>query len=179
MNEPMLITEGQDDVTLLRSILDDGAMSAIKYISAGGWSGADALARSYLTDPDVRVAVVVDADTLDANGAAERKRFLERSLGQIAPHSRWCAVVVVPEIEALLFENRSMIEGLLGKPVDPTEFVRGKYEPKTVLSELMPGVRLNHLYSRLASVDLSALRNRPEIEELSRFLLNKRRKVAV
>src|SRR5579863_1035296 len=99
----VVITEGESDATFVKSLIGSGKADKTHYIPAGSWSSADSLARSYLTDPQTKVVVIVDADSSDPNLIEERKRFLQRSLGQIADKARWRVIVVAPEVERLLF----------------------------------------------------------------------------
>jgi hypothetical protein len=170
----VLITEGTTDSVLMQSLIQD---QSIKYIATGGWSSADSLARSYLTDPLMNVVLVVDADSSDPSLIEERRRFLNRSLGQIADASRWRVLVVAPEIEALLFENRTVLEELLQNQVDDTDLIRGQYEPKKVL-EKISGQSRDMLYRRLSNIDLDPIRAAPEIQSLRQFLGSKQKVAA-
>jgi hypothetical protein len=173
----VLITEGESDTALMKALVGSGHTDCTRYIAAGGRSSADALARSYLTDPTTKVVVVVDADTSDPNLVEERKRFLQRSLGQIAESTRWHVLVIAPEIERLLFDNRTILEDLLQHTVSEADFIEGKYKPKSVLQKIA-GMSKMQLYERLSKIDLGPIRSRPEIQNLKLFFEPKRRKVA-
>ncbi len=125
--ENVVITEGELEKALVSSLVRE--VPNTRCIAAGGWSGADSLARSYLTDPQTRVVLVVDADSIDPNAIEERKRYLKRSLGQIAKGERWRVMVVAPEIERLLFDNRKILEDLVGHEVSDTDFATGQFRP--------------------------------------------------
>ena len=170
----VLITEREFDKALFQTLVGTGD---IKYIAAGGWSSADSLARSYLTDPQTRVVLVVDADTSDPNLVEDRKRFLRHSLGQIAQNTRWRVVVIAPETERLLFDNRSILEDLVQHKVTDTEFVEGQYSPNRVLQQLA-GLSKMQLHERLAKINLDPIKKQPEIQDIRQFFGSKRRRGA-
>ena len=175
----ILITEDELDAKLMEALLSSKSLKNVKCISAGGWSSADSLARSYLTDRDTRVAIIVDADSLDENTAEERKRFLKRSLGQIAESDRWRVVVIKPEVEALLFEDQEIIKGLIGTRPSANDFTRGSFEPKEALKGLLGNKPISKVYERLNLIDLSPIFDKNlDIKELIDFFQVKQRVAA-
>lgn len=169
-----IVTEGHTDALLLTELLKpefDTDHNGIHIIEAGGRSGADSFARSVLATRDEPVALVVDADTVDPEGVVERRSFLEHSLGQVALHDRWKVFLVVPCLEALLFKDKAVLEGIVATQVSPEDLIRGEYDPKTVLQNLLKGKPLNIiLEQRLSQHDLSTIRDLPLIRELKAFL---------
>lgn len=148
-------------------------------VPAGGWSVADSLARSFLANGKGDVVLVVDADSSDPDQIMARKHFLEHSLGSIASRARSLVVVVVPELEALLFHDKALLEALVKRPVTESEFIRGKYEPKKVLRELLGGVPLNEAFrTRLPALDLEAVRQLAPLLELRDFISGNRAEAA-
>src|SRR5579871_3419751 len=107
--ENVLVAEGDADIILIKHLIEENGVLGPKYMAAGGWSSADSLARSVLTNPNTKVAIIVDADSSDPNLIEERKRFLQRSLGQIADKARWRVIVIAPEVERILFDNRNIL----------------------------------------------------------------------
>jgi hypothetical protein len=172
MKPSIVVTEGETDCLLLRAILDESLTAVpVSFVAAGGWSAADAYARSVLVHGAADVVLVVDADSSDANLAEERRRFLQRSLREIPSPSRRHVIVVAPEIEGLLFRDRAVLEQLVGRRVSDTELVRAEFEPRKVLSEMTGGEdRLELFRERLPRLDLSVLKTLPEIRELREAL---------
>jgi hypothetical protein len=172
MKRSIVVTEGPSDVILLRSISGIAADDPhIEFRAAGSWSSADSLARSALVRGRGDVALVVDADANDAERVKERKRFLDESLHSIASPFQSRAFVIVPEIEGLLFQDRTVVEALIGHKITDLEFIHGQYEPKKVLEALLQGKsRLQVFQSQLQQIDLSPLRELPVIKELQDFL---------
>lgn len=174
----VVVTEKESDVLLLKALVGEAGASA-DFVKAGGWSGADSLARSYLVDGQHDVALVVDADSYDEHRVEERQRFLTHSLASVALRTRWQVLVIAPEIEVLLFKDRYLLETLLDQVVSESDFQGGRFEPKKVLKRLLPGQKWSRFFQeRLPQLDLTALQSQAEIERLRVFLKGTRKKVA-
>jgi hypothetical protein len=176
MMDNVVITESESDAAFVRSLIGRGS-DKMRYIPAGSWSSADSLARSYLTDPKTKVAIVVDADSSDPNQVEERKRFLRRSLGQIADKTRWRVIVIAPEVERLLFDDRHILEELVQDKVSDTDFVEGQYNPKKVLQRIA-AIPTSELFERLATINLAPIQDTPDINALRQFFEIRLRKAA-
>jgi hypothetical protein len=172
MTPSTIVTEGEHDRLLLLTLLNiDPDDTRIRILAAGSWSSADSLARSLLVHGKERVAIVVDADTTDPILVEDRKRFLRGSLGSIAPSTQWRAYVIEPQIEGLIFHDRHVVEGLVGHAITDTDFVRGRFEPKKTLSDLLHRRSLRKVYeTELSHLNLETLRSLPEITELRSFV---------
>ncbi len=174
----VVVTEGESDILLLKSLLGKTDAST-EFVKSGGWSAADSLSRSYLIDGRHDVVLVVDADSYDPTAIRERKRFLEYSLSSVALRTRWEVIVVAPEIEVLLFKDRLLLEQLVKQPVSQAVFEQGKFEPNKILMRLLSGQsRSDFFQNRLPKFDLTPLRKQEEIVSLQRFLKGTARKVA-
>ncbi len=170
-----IVTEGPAEMRLLQLLLKpelDQAKGRARVIEGGGWSGAESLARSIVVVPQEPAALVVDADTTNPARVKEYRRFLEHSLGSVAPHPLWAVYVVVPEVEVLLTQDLGILEALVGGPVSQEQAIRARYEPKAVLAELMTerGISPDEFARRLRKVDLGPLRRVSPIPELREFL---------
>lgn len=172
MNQNIVVVEGDRDRILLESLLRSMSnQHGLRVIAAGGYSAADSLARSILIRGIANVALVVDADSIDPRAIDERRGFLNQSLGEVPTHSKWRVFVIAPEVEVLLFFDRSILERFVGHEVSETDLVRGHYEPKKVLADLMRnGKHPTSFEQAFAGLDLSAIREAPEVKELFRFV---------
>ncbi len=174
----VVVTEGESDILLLKALLGEASATA-EFVKAGGWSGADSLARSYLVDGQHDVVLIVDADSYDPQRVEERKRFLTHSLASVALRTRWQVCVIAPEIEVLLFKDRPLLEALLDQPISEATFQQGQFEPKKVLMRLLAGQSRTQIFrERLPKFDLTTLQNQTEIENLRRFLRGTLKKAA-
>ena len=179
MNKFMIVTEGKQDVALLKAILNLDDDDNVEFFPAGGWSSADSFARSVLIHGDKKVALVLDADTTDHVMAQDKKKFLNRSLGEIASPTNWKVFMPEPAIEILLFKDRRVIEAVLGRPISDVDFTRAAFTPEAVLEELFKGKDLQDVYNEeLRGLDLSPLREISLIKELMAFLKPKGREIA-
>lgn len=168
-----VVTQGQTDVQILRAALGvEAGDPDIQFRAGGGWSAADAYARSLLIDNKGDVALVVDADTTDPNVADDRKRFLRQSLGTVAPRPRKCmVVVVVPEIEQLLFRCKSCLEKVVGGPIGDKVLAEGRVRPEATLERLLAGTAAPIDFAeRLRRVDWTPLHAEAEVAALREFL---------
>ncbi len=176
MKPYQVVTQSQANVLLLQAILnipDDDPQ--IEFVAAGGWSRVDSYARTLLIEDKANVAVVVDADTTDPNNVDSRRRFLHRSLGEVKIHRNFHVAVIVPEIEALLFQEHSILKHFVGKPVSDTDIVSANWEPKKVLGRILPSYNDAQFFqSRLSGIDLSPLANNASMEKLKTFLSHSR-----
>lgn len=172
MKRCVVVTEGPSDEILIRHLLRlENSDPHIKVVAAGGWSAADSLARSFLARGSGDVALIVDADATDEPLVEERRHFLEGSLAAIASAGRFRVVVVAPELEAVLFQDPDVLEAIVRRPVSPSDLIRGHYEPKKVLLDLLGGVsRTEAFKERLPSLNLDRIRDHPAIQELSGFV---------
>lgn len=171
MNKCIVVTEGKIDIAILKAILKPDEDDNVEFFPAGGWSSADSYSRSVLVNGNRNVALVVDADTTDANLAEERRSFLHRSMGAIASSSKWIVIVIEPEIEMLLFKDRKVIEALAGRSLSETDCVRASFTPKAVLKELFAGKNLVDIYENdLPNLNLNQIREATPIQELMTFL---------
>ena len=172
MSRFTIVTEGEQDVALLKALLNVPDNDAnVTFIANRGWSSADTYARSLLIRGDTNVVLVVDADSTDPNLVEHRRRFLHGSLGEIASSCLWKVYVIEPEIEGLLFKDRAVVEALVGHPISDTDFIAATWEPKAILQRLMHGKSLTTVYdSRLGDLDLSGIRKVHPIPEILAFL---------
>ncbi len=170
-----VVTEGETDLLILQALLEISHRNRpVEFMAAGGWSGADSLARSILVRGESDVALVVDADSTDLDRIEARRQFLQMSLGSVASHSEWRVFVMVPETEGLLFIDQHVLENLIGHNVIGNILDRGRLKPKKMLQELT-GRELSlefyqDLLPRLRSMDLSRIRNQSPLAELAAFV---------
>ena len=76
MRRCAVVTEQLDDTLLLQAALGTPPSDVeVRWVAAGGWSGADALARSIRVHGEADVAEVVDADSTDRNLVEGRRQW--------------------------------------------------------------------------------------------------------
>ncbi len=133
-----IVVEGRKDMQLLTKILSPELQEghSLKIFDAGSQSATVSLPRTLLRDKNNNVVVFTDADSTNP---APRRTFVENMLKEISPseENRWHLFVMVPEFEALFFENPVIFKEVFGQELDETSLIKGKYEPKRILSELI------------------------------------------
>jgi hypothetical protein len=170
MKPCVIVTEGTVDIAILKAVLEMPAGRSVQFVPAGSRSAADSLARSLLVNGDADVALVVDADSVDPDRVDELRRFLNQSLREMPSRVGWHVFVFVPGIEAILFEDRSVIESVVGRSVSDLDLVRGQFEPRQVLQQLLSHRPNTDDLARLQRADLAVLREIPEIQRLNQFV---------
>jgi hypothetical protein len=153
---------------LLRPHLGDAVR--VRFSNDGG-AGPVSWARSYLVD-GLRVALVLNTDTLDFRKIRTRMARMEYMMGMAAWRDRWKIVLMRPEIEILFFQNPEVLRQLTGRHATPEEMERAQAHPQEVLAEMLgvpPNELLPTLRERLAAVDLRPLGSLPQIRALLDF----------
>jgi hypothetical protein len=139
----------------------------LRFHAAGGWSGADSLARSILAVRREPVVLVVDADG-GTETAMEREAFLLESLGAVGRRELFEVVVFTPALEVLLFQDDAFLGRIARRLPTEVERVRAEYDPKRVLEALE--VRRDEIAGNLRHADIDLLRSAPEIQRIVSFL---------
>ncbi len=174
MSKCYIVTEGLADAALLSPLLADAVpVDAVKIVQAGGRSSAVSLARTLLVTRSASVALLVDADTTHPDRVSEMRVELEDSLG-VAPRSRFGVFLAVPSLEICLFQDEAGLRSEFGDALSPELIVQSRYEPKTVITQLMQ--RRNQPTqpaspaSLLPLLDHDLLRKTPVIRDLVQFV---------
>jgi hypothetical protein len=172
MKSTAVVTESKTDAVLLQLLLGIAESEpGVRYVAAGSLSSADSRARTILMKGQENVAFVVDSGAINPPRIREFEQLLDALLAPVSMHPGLKIFLIKPEIDALLFEDRHIVEELTGAKIDDVTFVRGQYEPRRILDELLHGKsRLDAYKEKLPQMDLSPLRNLPVIKELKQFL---------
>jgi hypothetical protein len=173
----IIVTEGPTDQTIIEQLLRpefEPGGGDYQIAVAGGRSAADSLARSYLMVRPDPVALFVDADTSDPDAVEERRLFLNESLGQVATSDRFRVILAVPEVEALLFSDRPLLEAMAGQEVGEGLWTEGKFRPREVLRSLIQHDLRNVLMQPLPQHDLTEARKDEAAVQLRSFVAEAR-----
>jgi hypothetical protein len=169
-----IVTAGIRRAILLRRLLHpefEQANGNLRLLTQSWDSTAEPLARTLLVTDSQPVALAVDAETVSPSRVRQERRDYEDLLS-IAPKELRGIFLGVPEWLSLLFADRTILESLVGGPVTEVQLVRGHYEPKVVLAELLKerGVSDEEFDRRLAEADLTPLRQLSPVRELIDFV---------
>lgn len=169
-----VITEGQSDAELLRTLLPGGQGGKVQVEPGGSRSSAISLSRSLLAKRRAPVLVVLDADTRDRWHLDEQSQIVQDLLRDISPDVQSSVVLVPPSIDAIYFQDRQALERVLGEPLSDQEWHDAAFDPTMVLSGVLKRNNLTReaLLER-ASRDRGFLRQiarHPSILEIKRFI---------
>jgi hypothetical protein len=101
-----VVVEGESDAAILAALITPHlAPGAFHVTAAGGFSPAISLARTYCLDPDVPVALVLDADSVIPEEVRRRRNLVARNLAPYADSDRFMLLFAEPSTEAWLFSG--------------------------------------------------------------------------
>jgi hypothetical protein len=172
MPRAYVVTEGQADADLLRRVLADDLVEDVEFVVGRGRSAAESLARSILAVKQTPVALIIDTNTTDERSIDEQVDFLRYYLDQGSGSDAFEVIPAVPEIEAVLFHDRSLVERITKQQFSEREWQMAKRHPKESLTASLsdPPAGVRHALEELTEEDLDALRRHPLVLKLSEFL---------
>jgi hypothetical protein len=176
-----VITEHEFDKELIQSLLarrfGKGARE-IRVHAASNKQNAWWTAASVLSGRGLPTALFVDADTIDHDLTAEQQGELEFIIGDGWPRPMWLVVLARPEVEAVFFSDRALLQRVTGKKVSELDIARAALGPRAALLKLLPKPRSGHgakqLVKKLSESDFETIISseafRPLIEFIQRML---------
>jgi hypothetical protein len=169
-----IVSEGPFGAQFLHAILPHDLLRGVEFVPCKGTYDATTMASSLLAARRTPVALVVDSDTTDSESIQERRITLRDLLMTAAAGIPFAAILAVPEIEAVLFQDPALLRNLFGDGIPERTTWIARYEPRTALEELFQRSSLtkdrSRLLNALDAVPLDALRQAEPIRELSNFL---------
>jgi hypothetical protein len=172
MTTAYIVVEGPSDAAILRAVLPRELLADVKFINGQGRYGAESMTRKLLMTERLPTVLVVDADADDAAIVQEQQQDLEFLLKQAAAGVSYQILLAVPEIEAVFFQNRDVLEALLGHHLTDLEWHLAQQQPRALLAT-MPGgssVFVTQTLAQLDDVTRNTISQHPLIKTLSQFL---------
>jgi hypothetical protein len=170
-----VVVEGRAGARLVERILAARGQSAI-VADSGERSAAIMLASSVLAHERRPTVLVVDSNALEERGWADEHGTIDWLLRQAAVRTPYSLVMAVPQIQTLLFRDRTTLERALGERISDEDWFEARYLPRSVLHRLLGGEEVEQREMRLVNaLDDAALRRmseHPLIAEIERFLDN-------
>ena len=175
---PCLVVRGEANALVLRKLLEPEFGPELRVLGTDVFSESVSLARSVLSNRKAIVALVAGTRSTELQKIRELHRFLVYALVQIECPDLWKVVLVVPDTEVMLFQDRNVLRQVLGREPTDEELTRGQTEPVQLLEEVL-GLKNNilrdeELCRRLASVDVSCLAEHPVVQQVRRFFRDHR-----
>jgi hypothetical protein len=154
---------------VFRKLLEPECGPELRVTAAESGGGAVMSAKSKLLRRKYVVALVTDTKPEEIRQTHRSMVYLLISAGCA---DLWKLVLMVPQTEVLLFQDRGVLRQLLGREPAEEELARGQTEPRRVLEEALglEGYVLDkELCRRLESVDVSPLAAHPSVQQVREF----------
>lgn len=174
---PCLVVRGEVNALMLRKLLEPEFGPELRVLGTDVFSESVSLARSVLSNRKAIVALVAGTRSAELQKIRELHRFLVYALVQVEYTDLWKVVLVVPDAEVMLFQDRSVLRQVLGREPTEEEWTRGQTEPLRVLEEVfgLQRIRLDkELCRRLETVDVSCLAGHSVVQQVRRFFQDHR-----
>lgn len=166
---PALVVRGQAMARVFRKLLEPEFGPELRVAAENHVEGSVAAARSKLLRRKYVVALVTDTKPEELRQTHRSMVYLLIGAGCA---DLWKLVLMVPQTEVLLFQDRGVLRQLLGREPTEEELTRGQTEPRRVLEEALGLEWLaldEELCRRLESVDLSPLAEHPSVRQVREF----------
>lgn len=172
MTQAYILTEGNQDIIILKGLLPQPIIQEIKFVDGSGQYGARSLASTILATRAIPVALVTDADTEDDSLVSEQLDTLNYLLRQASPGIPFKVLLAVPEIEIVLLQNRSLIEKLAERSFTDLEWQLAQSKPKRFLKAVFGKDTpvLQKILSNASNDEIQTLQQHSLIQDLIKFL---------
>jgi hypothetical protein len=167
------VVEGPTDAAILRAILPGDLLQDVQFVNGQGRYGAESMARKLLITERIPTVLVIDADVEQESIVQEQRQDLDFLLRQAASGIPYQILLAVPEIEAVFFQDRGVLESLLSRQFTDLEWHLAQQQPR-VLLDTLPGGSLAFVTQTLTRLDGSqreVFRQHPLLQSLSQFLV--------
>lgn len=176
MTRTYIVVEGPTGAMILRAILPKDLLQDVKFINGQGGYGAISFARKLLMTERIPTAIVIDADAGQEAVVETQRQDLDFLLQQAAADVPYRLLLAVPEIETVFFQNRGLLEELLGRQFTDLEWHLAQQQPRLLLNSF-PGGSSGFVPQALAKLNdkqREILCQHPLIQSLSQFLVAQR-----
>jgi hypothetical protein len=168
-----IVTEGPSDEKLLHRLLPGDLLQDVGIVAAGGLSAIKSMARSLAVKRNVPILIVVDSDSVEPRAIADRRVDINEivAYASIQPVE---VVLAVPQMEVVLFHDRSLLNQWFGDRITPEDLIRAEFQPRQVLERLLTespnGLTLEVMIEQLTDRQIESLRQATVIREAIGFL---------
>ncbi len=167
-----VVVEGPTDAGLITRLLPVEIQQQAAVVLAGGRANLASVARTLLVTRRKPLAVLVDADTVDQSTAIQARRDIEGLVRAASGGIPFKVIMLVPEMEGLLFRAPEALERITGQPLSADTLALARYNPLQAIMQLGPGKSaiLEQVVKGLTDEDVDAIRDAAPIKELIEFL---------
>ncbi len=162
-----IVVEGMFNQFILEQVLPEDFVSKSKFLVGKGYTTALSRARSLLVSSDLPVTLIVGANTTDRASIEEKDDFIHQFLGQLSSPEYFDIFLAVPEIAIIFFQDRNVLEQLLGQPISDIQWEIAQYQPKEILKKIFQTEDLQEaIRMRLTPLIIQKLRETELIQQI-------------
>lgn len=169
-----LVTESNDATLLIKRLLPDDMANHIKFVPRTDYDWAQSTASVLVRTKPSPVILVLDADSVDPETISDRQVINEELIG-FKKTGRIKVLLAIPEVEILLFQDRTILEELLDCEISAVDWARAEFIPRTILQKLLHDssqpMTLEEVLDQLTPAMIDKLRQHPLLQEITTFLM--------
>lgn len=167
-----VITEGQSDVDILRKLIPDELVKDTEFIAASSQYNAQSLATTILAVKTKPVALLLNANTDNETLVQEKSNLLYQLLRQSSPGIPFQVFIAVPELEAIFFQDKHLIERLIKHSLSNVEWQLAKSHPKGFLIKYLDNnlEYLEIIFTSISADEIRTLQQHLIINQMITFL---------
>jgi hypothetical protein len=132
-----LVVESAGYVQFLRRVLPSAGDCCLRLLNGGDGRSALSMANSVRGAWEEPVILLLNARSVDPANVAYQRENKEDVLALAGPPLRAELVFAVPELEAVLFHDPSVLERTLGVEMTDEDRIEARFIPKQVLARLI------------------------------------------
>lgn len=167
-----VITESQSDVDILKKLLPDELVKDTNFVAASSQYNAQSLAATILPVKTKPVALVLNANTDNEALIQEKSDLLYQLLHQSSPGIPFQVLIAVPELEAIFFQDKHLIEKLVKRSLNNVEWQLAKIHPKEFLIKSLDNnfEYLEIIFNSISADEICTLQQHYIINQMVTFL---------
>ncbi len=169
-----IVCEDELDSQLLQRVLPKELIHSVGIVAGGSLSSVKSMARSLVVRRRTPIAILVDAETVNAAQVEERRREIKEIVEGVAANTPVGVILAVPAVESVFFQDIALIPRLFGY-VPPQEVLNmAIYEPGKALTQLITESKKYQnqadLIEQLTPEEIELLCKTPLMREMLQFL---------
>lgn len=167
-----IVTKDPTHAAILRQILPESSLRSVLFVNGNSEYGAESMAQKLLLTERIPTILVMDAKTNDLSHLREQVQDLSFLLRQAAAKTPFKIAVAVPEIEAVFFQDRGLVEDITQRHFTDLEWHLAQHHPRELLATLpdLPEPFIEQALEKAVGDRLDTLRQHPLIQDILSFL---------
>lgn len=169
-----VVTEGKSDIELLKKVLPKNITRFVVFVVGEGSSSALSLASTIIAVRRQPVALILDADTQDESAIEEKSGLLCALLRKAASGVPFKVLIAKPEIEAIFFQDKSLIERVVKRKLSDAEWQYARFAPYRFFADKISlrkyPVPYANIFEHFTKDTPDILQNHPLITDLIEFI---------